>query len=375
MRIIVTSLIVLLVQLHAYSQSAEKLIADIQKAQRQLKTISYTLQRTDTFVTGQVRTIHGQTIMQPDAADSVFGFLFWSKRDDLEKETIYDGRIAFSLDNDNKTYDMTTKRAALPNVLGTPGGQVVFKNLAKLDTSGVIKLEATEDKEFFYLTLHYPDIKEYDVTSIKTQLTIDKKMMLPVRMRKHQETLGKVQDLYYQVKEVLINDASRTYDFLAKPFLNDYSQIIRQPNKALMNLIDKEAPPFELISFTNTLVSSGQLKGKILLLDFWEVWCGPCIISMPKVQALYKKYMDKGLVVYGISCEKDQIESAKKLVEKRGIDFPMLAGNDLVKQAYKVNAVPLYILINKAGKISYLTEGYSNEIETAIQKALSELLP
>lgn len=372
MKIVILSFIVVLVQLHAYSQSAEKLIADIQKAQRQLKTISYTLQRTDTFVTGQVRIIHGQTIMQLDAADSVFGFLFWSKRDDLERETIYDGRIAFSLDNAKKTYDITTKHTALPNVLGTPGGQVVFENLAKLDTSGVTKLEASEDKDHFYLTMYYPDIKEHDVTSIITKLTIDKKMMLPVRMRKHQETLGKIQDLYYQIKEVRLNDASRKYNFLDKPFLNDYSQNIRQPDKSLMNLKDKEAPPFELISFTNTLVSSGQFKGKVLLLDFWEVWCGPCIVSMPKVQALYEKYIDEGLLVYGITCEKDQLESAKKLVEKRGVCFPMLTGNEMVKKEYKVNAVPLYILINKAGKISYLTQGYSDEIETAIQKALSE---
>ncbi len=50
----------------------------------------------------------------------------------------------------------------------------------------------------------------------------------------------------------------------------------------------------------------------------------------------------------------------------------MLAGNELVKGQYKVNAVPLYILINKAGKISFLSEGYSEEVEKAIQKALSE---
>ncbi len=366
------SFIILLLQLNAYTQSAQKLIADIQKAQSKIKNISYTLQRADTFVTGQVRTIQGKAILQPNLSDSIFGFLFWAKRDDLDREAIYDGRIAFDIDNEKKSYDMYTTNSAIPHALGYPGGQVVFNNLVKLDTSKAIKLEASEDKGFFYLTMYYTDIKEYDVTKRYTKLTVDKRIMLPVRMRQHQETLGKVQDLNYQAKDILINNESGRYDFAAKSFLNTYSQSIRQPSKALMNLKDKEAPLFELVSFNKKLVSSAQFTGKVVLLDFWEVWCGPCLASMPKVQALYEKYKDKGLLVYGITCEKDQLESAKRLVQKRPINFPMLAGNELVKSAYKVNAVPLYVLINKTGKISFLSEGYSEEVEKAIQKALSE---
>jgi thiol-disulfide isomerase/thioredoxin len=372
MKALLVSIVLLAIQLQANSQSAAQLVAAIQKAQGQLQQVSYSLQRTDTFVTGQVRAIHGKTIIQRDKKDSVLGFQFWSKRDDIDRETIYDGRLGYEVHHTNKTYEITNGRIVVAQLIGSPGGQVLFPNLVKLDTTGAISMETAEDAAFYYLTLHYPDIKEYDVSKRYTTLSIDKQRMLPVRMRSHQETLGKVQDLSYTIKDLAINETALTYDFSTKAFLNDYTQAVRQPSKALLSLKDKAAPPFELISFTEQPISSTQFKGKVVLLDFWEVWCSPCIASMPKVQALYDKYKDKGLLVYGISNETDQLEPAKKLVAKRGINFPMLKGNEQIKNTYSVNAIPLYILINKTGTISYLTEGYSEAIEAAIVKALGE---
>ncbi len=196
--------------------------------------------------------------------------------------------------------------------------------------------------------------------------------MLPLRMRAHQETLDKVQDLYYEVTSIRINEEAKGYDFEEKLFLTTCQQKLPSPNKALLALKDKDAPPFVLTSFKGIEVSSSQWNGKVVLLDFWEVWCGPCLASMPKVEALYKKYRDKGLLVYGITCEKEQLASARKMVEKRGVSLPVLVGGEAIQKQYGVNAVPLYVLINKAGKISFLSEGYSDEIQTAIQKALSE---
>jgi thiol-disulfide isomerase/thioredoxin len=154
--------------------------------------------------------------------------------------------------------------------------------------------------------------------------------MLPVAMRSHQETYGKVQDLYYLIKEIHVNDPSFHYDFLSPGFLATYQQRIPQTGSGMPSLVSKgkEAPGFILTGFDNKKVSLADLRGKLVLLDFWEVWCGPCVESMPKVQHLYDAYKDKGLLVFGVIHEAKELEPSKLLVDKRGIRFPMLVGNE-----------------------------------------------
>jgi len=70
--------------------------------------------------------------------------------------------------------------------------------------------------------------------------------------------------------------------------------------------------------------------------------------------------------------ETDQLASSKLLVEKKNFAFPMLIGNEKIKQDYHLNAVPLYVLIDKQGTISFVHEGYSDELEKAVEKLIGE---
>jgi thiol-disulfide isomerase/thioredoxin len=133
---------------------------------------------------------------------------------------------------------------------------------------------------------------------------------------------------------------------------------------------EKPAPYFSLNSFSGAAITSDQFKGKLVLLDFWEVWCGPCVESMPKVQEIYKKYKDNGLLVYGVTHEKEVLDVAKRLIKEKGISFPMLIGNVKSKREYSIQAVPVYILIGKDGKVLMVSEGYPADLEEAIQKHL-----
>jgi len=364
-------LIIILIQLPANSQNTDTLIAHIQSAQKKLHDISYSLQRSDTFVTGATRITKGKAIMKMIPTDSVHGFAFRAQREDINSYIIYDGYTGYSVNNETKRYEVFSKRS-LPLLLGVPGGQMIFSDLARLDTTGAIRVEMREDKAFQYLTFHYPDIKEYDVEHRYKTFTIDKDLFLPVSVRIYQETLGKKQHLHYQVKDLKINNEALKYDFSNNTFLESYSQEIPPVNKSLNNLIGKPAPAFELKDFNGRSISSSSFKGKVILLDFWEVWCGPCIASMPKVQALGNRYKNKGLQVYGIISEAAQLDVAKRLVDKRGINFTMLIGNAEVQESYKLNAVPLYILINKKGIISFISEGYADNMEEEIQKSIAE---
>ncbi len=360
---------IMLMSVNVFCQSALEIIKGVIKAQQNLKTISYTLIRTDTLVTGDVRTMTGKSKILVDKEDNVFGFKFWSKKDNDFQERIYDGYIGYEVNVKDKSYTLTTN----PNdfFLVNGGGQIILQDVVKLDTSQAIDFKASENTGFFYLTMIYEDLKEYHVIRRYKEVKINKENMLPVSVRKHQETLNKIQDLYFKIKEININDISFNYDFSSSNFLKEFKQQnIISVNSPVINLKDKSAPGFNLVSFNNDTVSLSKLHGKVILLDFWEVWCGPCLESMPKIQILYETFKDQGLEVYGITNEIKQLESSKLLIKKRGISFPILIGNEQLKKNYKINAIPLYIIIDKKGKIIFAGEGYSNKIENAIKTAL-----
>ncbi len=356
----------------ARGQNAFHIIATVKSRQAQLKSLSYTLNRTDTLVTGDVRNMSGRAILEKSSDDNPIGFLFRAQRDGFDQQTVYDARVAYVADTSKRTYRMISNPSR--NLFfSTTGGQMIVEDVIRLDTTGATSITASENPDSYSLTFNYPDLKEHDVVKRSKLITIDKKTMLPVQVRYHQETLGKVQDLSFQILELKTSQEPQ-YDFSDLPFLRDYLQEtvpIRAEN-LLLQLKDKIAPVIELPSFEDGKKYPLIAKGKVTLLDFWEAWCGPCIASMPKVQQLYDRYREEGLQVYGITHERDQLEIARKRVEKSNVTFPMLIGNEHSAKSYHVSAIPLYVLIDRRGKVVYLSEGFSEELEREIRKALTD---
>jgi thiol-disulfide isomerase/thioredoxin len=348
-----------------------EIIGKIEKAQGSIKTASYTLERTDTLVSGDTRILTGSAMIRMDKSDSLFGFEFEARRVGVHGESVYGGRIVYETDDSEKVYTVITDPSLLSHVLWEHSGQIILPDLVKLDTSGAIGFESWRDHRSIYLRLHYPDLTQYDVIRRSKTLTIDPVTLLPVAMRSHQETLGRVQDLYYRIKEIHVNDPSFQYDFSSPGFLAKYNQRIPQPARTLLSLKDIEAPAFTLSTFDDKKVSLADLRGKLVLLDFWEVWCGACIESMPKVQHLYDTYNGQGLQVFGVINEIKQLEPSKLLIKNRGISYPMLKGNEQLRKDYKLDAIPLLILIDRTGKVIFVSMGFSEELESVIKKAIA----
>src|SRR5215212_10142749 len=122
--------LLIVVQLSAQSQTVDKLIAEIQKAQKNISSISYSLQRSDTFVTGDTRIIKGKALLKLLPQDSIFGFYFWGQREGSNSFAIYDGAMAYDVNNDTKKYDIRIGES-IHHILGSPGGQIVFEDLGK----------------------------------------------------------------------------------------------------------------------------------------------------------------------------------------------------------------------------------------------------
>ncbi|HEX6996802.1 MAG TPA: TlpA disulfide reductase family protein [Gammaproteobacteria bacterium] len=136
------------------------------------------------------------------------------------------------------------------------------------------------------------------------------------------------------------------------------------------------APDFTLQSRTGETVSLGDLKGDVVMINFWATWCGPCREEMPHLEALYQRYKDLGFTLLGVNVEDDRAGAEKWLAE-RPVSFPILFDpKNEVSKLYEVVAMPSTVMIGRDGTMRYIHHGYKpgyeNEYQTQIRALLRE---
>jgi len=131
-------------------------------------------------------------------------------------------------------------------------------------------------------------------------------------------------------------------------------------------------PPLVVANWTNSKqMSLDQLKGKVVLLDFWATWCGPCIASIPHTNELMEKYGKDGLVIIGV-CHPRGVEKMQQTVKDKGIKYPVAAdASGKTIEAYRVDGYPDYYLIDRAGKLR-IADCKNGNVEDAIKALLAE---
>jgi len=136
--------------------------------------------------------------------------------------------------------------------------------------------------------------------------------------------------------------------------------------------IGQEAPEISLPNVAGNTITLSSLKGKIVLLDFWASWCGPCRAANPGIVKLYKKYKEQGFEVYAVSLDESKkkwINAIKKdkLTYTQVIDVNVWESS--VALNYGIEAIPRNFLIDKTGKIVAIDlEG------AALEKMIKSLL-
>ncbi|MFZ9882403.1 MAG: TlpA family protein disulfide reductase, partial [Phycisphaerales bacterium] len=117
--------------------------------------------------------------------------------------------------------------------------------------------------------------------------------------------------------------------------------------------------------------SLADLKGQIVVLDFWATWCGPCIKKIPEINALQKKYADKGVVFIGV-CHKDGGDKMAATASSKGIEYPIcLDAAGKSNAAYMVDGYPDFYLIDRDGRLRG-ADVANGSIEAAITALLAE---
>lgn len=138
------------------------------------------------------------------------------------------------------------------------------------------------------------------------------------------------------------------------------------------NFIDKKAIDFQVVDLNGETLSLEKYRGKIVLLDFWATWCGPCLAEMPFVKSTYQKYKNQNFEIIGISLDQD-LNQLTTYLETNGITWPQYYDNgDQISNLYQVQAIPTTYLIDNKGIIRYANLR-GNALENAVRQLVLEI--
>jgi thiol-disulfide isomerase/thioredoxin len=131
-------------------------------------------------------------------------------------------------------------------------------------------------------------------------------------------------------------------------------------------------PQIKFKAVDGSEVDLSKMKGKVVLIDFWATWCGPCIMELPNVLDVYKKYHSRGFEIIGISFDTD-IESLKKVIKERGVSWPQYfdgkAWDNDFGAYFGIQGIPTMWLVDKEGKVAD-TESRGTELGNKVKKLL-----
>ena len=153
-----------------------------------------------------------------------------------------------------------------------------------------------------------------------------------------------------------------------------YTKSLVEMSKNLGPLVEGAiAPEIELQTPDGEMLALSSLRGKVVLIDFWASWCGPCRKENPHVKAIYEKYKDKGFEIYGVSFDNDRNQWLGA-IRKDGLTWKHVSDlkgwNCAAKVPYQVQSIPQTFLLDEEGRI--IKSGLrSNQLEPLLEQLLN----
>ncbi len=138
--------------------------------------------------------------------------------------------------------------------------------------------------------------------------------------------------------------------------------------------LGETAPDFTLKSLGGENLRLEEYRGKVVLLNFWATWCGPCRQEMPILDRIQQRYQGAGFEVLGVNVEgKDP--KARRVAKELAVSFPLLFDDSQkVSENYDLQGMPFSVLIDRSGQVQYIHKGYKPGDEKSYIDRLKKLL-
>jgi thiol-disulfide isomerase/thioredoxin len=135
--------------------------------------------------------------------------------------------------------------------------------------------------------------------------------------------------------------------------------------------INSIAPEWKLFDENNREHSLQNYRGKIVIMDFWATWCGPCIRAMPDLQKLHDKFKSRGVEVFGVNAWEES--NAAAYMKQRGFTYNLLLKGEEIGKLYNVSTLPSMYIIGIDGKIIYHATGLPKDVESFLEDYLKRV--
>lgn len=140
----------------------------------------------------------------------------------------------------------------------------------------------------------------------------------------------------------------------------------------------QSAPDVVLKDLQGNEFKLSDYRGKVVIVNFWAEWCPPCKIEIPHLVALYNKYKDKGLMIFGVAVDSKNDEVIGEKAHALGVNYPVINGDNdhaRVRRSFPpIRGVPASFVINKQGKINSTYTGFNPKIVEQIEAEIQTLL-
>ena len=138
--------------------------------------------------------------------------------------------------------------------------------------------------------------------------------------------------------------------------------------------VQQAAPDFTLRALNGPNLRLAEQRGKVVLVNFWATWCGPCRQEMPELEKLHRRYRASGFVLLGVNVDDDPAKAAE-LASRLGVTFPVLFDTDkAVSRRYDLATMPSTVIVDREGVVRHVHRGYQAGYERHYEQQVKELL-
>jgi peroxiredoxin len=150
--------------------------------------------------------------------------------------------------------------------------------------------------------------------------------------------------------------------------------LARETREVPLLKVGSPAPKWELKTPDGKTVALEDLRGKVVVLNFWATWCGPCKAAMAGVQKLHEQFKDRPVKVFGVNCWENESADPAKFMKDKECTYGLLLEADETAEAYRVSGIPTFYVIDQQGKILYANAGFTPEREKEIADIIDKAL-